>query len=422
LRKHDAKEFVTIIDFIGNYKNNYLIPVALSGDKSLNKDNIRRKIEDTSYIKGVSTINFEEVAKEQIYKSINVNNLTELKKLKEAFIELKNRIGRLPLIYDFIENDSIDPVVIVKAHNSYHHFLLRVGEKMPSLSVYEEQVLVMLSNEILPGKRSHEVLLLEMLILNGHVPYEQYITKLQQSGCLIDNATLSSVARTMDLSFFVQAQRVKYGSMPICIFEENSTIRINESIQKSLKNNKYFKDLIVDIVKSAIENKKNYDGGSPLTLHRKYTRKDVCRLLNWDSDESSTVYGYKTKFGTCPIFVTYHKHDDVEASVKYEDELVARNVLKWYTRSNRTLQSEEVKQIIKAKDNGISVHIFVKKDDDEGSDFYYLGEANPDQSTVEQKSMSGKDNKEIPVVSMDLVLEHPVESRLYYYLKAGGKL
>ena len=29
LRKHDSKDFVTIIDFIGNYKNNYLIPIAL---------------------------------------------------------------------------------------------------------------------------------------------------------------------------------------------------------------------------------------------------------------------------------------------------------------------------------------------------------------------------------------------------------
>lgn len=63
LRKHDSKEYVTVIDFIGNYKNNYLIPVALSGDRSQNKDNIRRHTKDTCYIKGVSTINFEEIAK-----------------------------------------------------------------------------------------------------------------------------------------------------------------------------------------------------------------------------------------------------------------------------------------------------------------------------------------------------------------------
>ena len=114
LRKHESKEFVTIIDFIGNYRNNYLIPIALSGDKSQNKDNIRRHMKDTSYIKGVSTVNFEEIAKKQIFKAINSSNLTEMKKLKEAFVELKNRIGRVPYLYDFVSNHSIDPVVIVR--------------------------------------------------------------------------------------------------------------------------------------------------------------------------------------------------------------------------------------------------------------------------------------------------------------------
>ena len=31
LRKSSNKEYVTVIDFIGNYKTNYLIPIALSG-------------------------------------------------------------------------------------------------------------------------------------------------------------------------------------------------------------------------------------------------------------------------------------------------------------------------------------------------------------------------------------------------------
>ncbi|HDL6583402.1 TPA: DEAD/DEAH box helicase family protein, partial [Staphylococcus aureus] len=34
LRKSANKEYVTVIDFIGNYKTNYLIPIALSGDQS----------------------------------------------------------------------------------------------------------------------------------------------------------------------------------------------------------------------------------------------------------------------------------------------------------------------------------------------------------------------------------------------------
>ncbi len=57
LRKAENKEFVVIIDFIGNYENNYMIPIALSGDRTGNKDNIRRSlIEGNNYIQGSSTI------------------------------------------------------------------------------------------------------------------------------------------------------------------------------------------------------------------------------------------------------------------------------------------------------------------------------------------------------------------------------
>ena len=41
-----SKDYVTIIDFIGNYKINYLIPIALFGDKSMNKDNYRRELQN----------------------------------------------------------------------------------------------------------------------------------------------------------------------------------------------------------------------------------------------------------------------------------------------------------------------------------------------------------------------------------------
>ena len=48
LRKAVGKEFVVILDFIGAYTNNYMIPIALSGDRSYNKDNIRRYVQEGS--------------------------------------------------------------------------------------------------------------------------------------------------------------------------------------------------------------------------------------------------------------------------------------------------------------------------------------------------------------------------------------
>ncbi|WP_153127059.1 DUF3427 domain-containing protein [Peribacillus tepidiphilus] len=417
LRKHESKEFVTIIDFIGIYKNNYLIPIALSGDRSLNKDNIRRHTKDTSYIKGVSTINFEEIAKKQIFKSLNNSNLTSLKILKEAYVELKNRIGRVPYLYDFVLNHSIDPVVIVDSYSNYHQFLLKMKEEIPILTEYENKVLTMLSLEVLNGKRKHEIILLDLLLHQEKVEYKKFLNALINSDCVIDEATIASVQRIFDLSFFTQSYQKKYGQMPIVSLHEDQHYRFNESIRKSMNHNTYFRKLLTDIVQSAKEKNKHYECNQKLTLYKKYSRKDACKLLNWNSDESSTIYGYKTKHHTCPIFITYHKNDDVESSVNYGDEFLSQEVLKWYTRSNRTLQSEEVQKIIEAEENNIDIHIFVKKDDDEGTDFYYLGKASPDKNSVRQEKMIDKNGKELPVVQMNMVMEQSIKNTLYHYIK-----
>lgn len=415
LRKHGSKEFVTIIDFIGNYKKNYLIPVALSGERSQNKDNIRRRMKDTSYIKGISTVNFEEIAKNRVFSAIKRSNLNDMKILREAYVELKNRIGHIPQLQDFIHHNSIDPLVIVQKYTTYHQFLLKLKEIDPLVNGYEEQVLTMLSLEILNGKRLHEILLLELLLENKRVTMEVYRQYISSHNCSADPNTLASVQRVMDLSFFNQGPRKKYGNKPLVVFGA-AGIQLNEEIQESLERNSNFRAMLVDLVVSAKELSKNYVCDQALTLYKKYTRKDACRLLNWTSDESSTIYGYKTKHGNCPIFVTYHKDDEVESSVAYTEGFVSPEIFKWSTRSNRTLASAEVKTIIDAAENNIDLHLFIKKDDDEGGDFYYLGQALPDKESVEQALMKDKNLRDIPVVHMHLTLENTVEGKLYRYI------
>lgn len=64
LRKYIDKEFVVILDFIGNHQNNYMIPMALSGDRSYDKENLRRYVQEGErIIPGASTIHFDEIAK-----------------------------------------------------------------------------------------------------------------------------------------------------------------------------------------------------------------------------------------------------------------------------------------------------------------------------------------------------------------------
>src|SRR5699024_3127506 len=223
-------------------------------------------------------------------------------------------------------------------------------EEVPLIDSYENKVLTMFSTEILNGKRKNELILLKMLLENGRVNYNIYLEKLKEANCRADADTLHSVHSIYDLSFFKQTDQKKYGDLPIIYLNGENVYCFNNKLQESLKCNAHFKYLLYDILSSAFTKREKYRSDKPLTLY-----------------ESSTMYGYKPKHNTCPIFVTYHKDDDVETSVDYEDEFLSPEIFKWYTRSNRTIKSGEVQKIIRAEKEARDIHIFVKKDDDEGS-------------------------------------------------------
>ncbi len=119
---------------------------------------------------------------------------------------------------------------------------------------------------------------------------------------------------------------------------------------------------------------KNHDEDN-LVLYEKYSRKDVCRILNWEHDDSSTVYGYRIKHNTCPIFVTYEKKEDIANSTKYEDRFINNQLFSWMTRSKVSLESPESQKIINYKEIGLKIYLFIKKSDGEGTDFLLYGKS-----------------------------------------------
>ncbi|MEE1301922.1 MAG: DEAD/DEAH box helicase family protein, partial [Bacteroidales bacterium] len=115
LRKAEGKEFVIVIDFIGNYQNNYMIPIALSGDRTGNKDNIRRSIiEGNNFINGASTIYFDAVSRRRIYNSIDSANLNRSQLLKKEYQNLKYKLGRIPTLKEFDDHGELDPLRIIQ--------------------------------------------------------------------------------------------------------------------------------------------------------------------------------------------------------------------------------------------------------------------------------------------------------------------
>lgn len=111
LRKAREKDFVVILDFIGAYENNYLIPIALTGNRTYNKDDIRRGLFlENRVMPGASTIHFDEISRERIFRSIETAKTNSIRLLKTHFEMLRRKIGRRPQLTDFLDHASIDPV------------------------------------------------------------------------------------------------------------------------------------------------------------------------------------------------------------------------------------------------------------------------------------------------------------------------
>ena len=419
LRLHKEKEFVTVIDFIGNYQNNYLIPIALSGDQSGSRDNLRRYIQETAYIPGLTTIHFERIAKERVFQSIDRVSLTTYSQIKTAYKQLKKKLGRTPYLYDFYLHESLDPVVIVDEHDgksshnmrNYYQVLKRFEEHEVELSDAADRMLSLLSHELLNGKRPHELYLVYWL-LQGPLTDEQFADELRKRNLRSDEKTRQSVYRVLDLSFWGKTDKEKY-RYPIIQFT-GEEITLSEKLKKAL-HEPYFETFVMDVIQTGLERSARYDVEQPFTLYEKYTRKDASRLLNWPTDEKGTIFGYKIAHQSCPIFITYDK-DTLDEDNQYADEFLSPQWLKWYTRAGQTLEGKDVQNIHQLQKEGGKLSVFIKKNDDEKAHFYYLGTAQAVKETMKEEQRVNKKGKEESLVSMNLLLEQPVKTSLYDYL------
>jgi len=415
LRKHNSKKYVTIIDFIGNYKNNYLIPIALAGDYSYNKDNIRRCLKDSTYIKGISTINFEEVAKQKVYDSINTVTLDSMTELKKNYYLVKNRINKVPYLCDFLQHRILDPMIIANKEKSYYDFLVKVGDTEGTLNDAENKMLMFLSREILPGIRLNEVVLLKELMKKKHLNFKSVQVLFQNSGLSSDKHTILSTFRTLTTEFYTGGLKKVYHGISFLEYSSNA-VSCGEVFSSALENS-YFSKLLKDLLTATSIKAKKFISNKPLTRYEKYRKRDVLRMLNWEEQMVDlNIGGYTYKDGKFVIFITLEKDDNFKGSqIAYENKFKSEDVIPWFTTSPRTMNSPEV-EILQSCENW-TIYIFAKKSDNEGKDYYFLGEALVIQETIKPVEKHTREGVLKNVVGMELRLKEPLDLNLYHYLK-----
>ena len=416
LRKAAGKEYLVVIDFIGNYTNNFLIPIALFGDDSLNKESLRKSLisaEERGVLAGLSSVRFDRIAQDLVLKSLATAKLDSLPNLKAAIELIRNRVGRTPLLSDFLRFESVDPIVLATRVGNYPELLAKVKVEALSLNHDESLSLSVVSRELLTAKRPHELALLRLLLEERSADLERIQQEFSRRGIPAAVGGVTSAIRSLTLAFNTASEVQSLQISGPAELDGDSAVRITPVFANFYESSRSFRESIDDVISTGLElTGTRYAIDRPFTPGRQYSRKDASRLLDWSSNMYSTIYGYRvdTTTGTCPIFVTLHKSEEVSASTAYEDELLDPRTLLWYTKSKRTLGSPDVRPIV---ENAVDLHVFAKKDDAEGSDFYYLGQAT--SASPEQTTMSGPDGKTLPVVKMHLHFDQPINASLFDY-------
>ncbi len=392
LRKYKNKDFVTIIDFIGNHKKDYLITKIFS-EKIQEKNYIYDKKEKIineiknqfSNIPGASYIELDRICQERIIKKIEKINFNSKKILKDLYDEYKIEIGKntddyLEII-DFDTNITLFKELCSKLGSFYEAQLLfeenhfkesnSLNSKEISFLAYLEKkitlnepftylIVKILSEQF--DKKSKNLFVNSNILIEEF--YNYYKTNFDKK-YLIERIFLELIEDNI-------LQQNLYGytisNAYISIFKEKNPIFYNRL--NSL--------LILGLNEFKNNNLQEFNENILLT-HKEYMRIDLQILLDSKVPKGTWRAGYANTDKDICLFITNDKSHISQENLKYDNSLYADNIIQWISQPKTYHTSNVGEMFVKHKEKGYKVHIFARKyaymNGNKTNPFIYLGNA-----------------------------------------------
>lgn len=366
LRKYKDKHFVVVLDFIANYDSNFLIPVALSQNNSYDKDELKKfVVSPNNYIAGQSTITFTNIAKEIIYKNIQVTNFSQLKNIKRDYKQLKKELGRIPTLVDFQKYNFISPEVILSAKDTYYDILSSFKETIPKLDRRQYLVLKFISREFTPAKRLYEILILEYLLDCNILKLSQLESKLRANLDNFDTESFNNALKHLALEIFtVNAARQEYEPL-ISVNNGKVLLRITDLI----KDNSFLESQIKDLLEynKLVYIEKYMDHKcAGLSMYSKYSKKDIAHLLNQDyTNGGVNLAGYRVFDSKALLFMTF---DESKKFTQHDNKFISSKCFTYYSKIGKDLNDKLERELIK---DTYTKYVFARTS--KNDNYFYLG-------------------------------------------------
>lgn len=416
LRHYKNKEFLTVIDFIGNHSRAFLIALALMGRKGYDKESIKIAVKrDFDNLSKSIHVKMEEICKKEILEQLDNENFNSLKYLKAEYEEFKDYLkGRVPRPLDFVEHEEAPSFYkYVRLQKSYLDFLDKMKDKLFD-SNEKEKVVIREIERFLPIKRVYEFAIVRELIAKDSSLSKSNI--LQVVGKYIEISDIKHTIETINHAMrylngdYYDSQDLKRCGKLFQISDEN--ISKTELLNEVLKNEDVMNYILEVLDYGLLKYRENFgtkDYGFPfLKLYEEYFMRDVALLCNYNKKHSAfRGSGLLKKESDYFIFIDLHKDENIKESIKYKDKILDRYHFQWETPNATRVDSEIGEKIVKNKEKNISLHIFVRKyknSDGIVQPYIYIGKGD---------CISYKGSKPITTT---LKLENPLSKDIYIEL------
>ena len=351
------------------------------------------------------------------------------KLIRDAYENLKFKLGRIPSIKDFVENGSIDPIKIIDKFGSYYAFLSKYEkdyENKGSLNKEQELMLEWLGQKYAKGKRRDELCLIEDLVAkaqkdqNSSFTYDHWVNAVAaQKSFRTTQAKLRCNAKQLSGQF----NGKKHEELAFIRFDTDNQCHLDPNFLNWIKSNGVFKEAIEEVIQFGLNRYQSQYSESykdtDFVLYEKYTYEDVQRLLGWSRNMNAQNIGgyfYDKETKTLPVFINYEKAED---AIAYEDRFISPTELIALSKHPRSKDSPDADHMFKRteadKDNRIYLFVRKNKDDNEAKEFYFLGEMVA-RGEPEEVTMPASNDKAFEV---HYVLDVPVRHDIYEYITEG---
>lgn len=371
LRNYEGKEYVTVLDFIGNdYKRSVQIAFALgslSENFVVEKHLVAALIKDDFKEIGLADygveIHIDDLSKKEILSFIDKENFNAKKYLQQDYANYKKYISaqRYPDHVDYLNNDYAPDLIKFmqcKINNkkcfSYYGFLKAIGEEnLPAFDDRQEALVNYLS-DMLPLVRPYEYMIVRKIIDGAGKEYN----------CEIRNYLKTNIQScSEDTINHAITYMIKSGFFSI----ENDEMQFSD-IKLGVELEEYLHDLIEYGLGRYEIDFSNEDDGELFKLWGKYKKEQVQQLLL--KNPKDIMQGTKIYDGIAYIYVTINKDDSIKAALKYVDGYIDHDTFRWETVANiRDAELNSLKDSEKA-------FVFVRKTNNEGGiqlPFTYIG-------------------------------------------------